>query len=234
MKNFKPLVFAVASAAALHLQAGEVTGTITLKGSPPPEKDITPLKEDANCGKLHSTMPKTHFYVLGANNGLADVVVSLQGTSGKSTGAAAPGVVIDQKGCEYIPSILAVQTGQKITVKTSDPVMHNVHTQPATPGNKDMNQVQMAGGPDLVVTFDKPEEFLKFKCDVHPWMFAWVTVFDHPYFALSDKDGTFKIANVPAGKYTLVASHRKAGKVTQEIEVKDGAPATVNLALDAK
>jgi plastocyanin len=234
MKNLKPLALAVASVAALHLQAGEINGTITLKGTPPPEKDITPLKDDATCGKFHSTMPKTRFYVVGANNGLADVVVSLQGAAGKSAGASAPAVVLDQKACEYVPSILAVQTGQKITVKNSDPVMHNVHTTPAPAGNKEMNQVQMAGGPDLVMTFDKPEEYLRFKCDVHPWMFAWVTVFDHPYFALSGKDGTFKIANVPAGKYTLVASHRKAGKVTQEIEVKDDAPATVNLSLDAK
>ena len=60
------------------------------------------------------------------------------------------------------------------------------------------------------MTFDKPEMFLKFKCDVHQWMFAWASVFDHPYFAVSAKDGTFKIANVPPGKYTIQAAHRKA------------------------
>ena len=65
-------------------------------------------------------------------------------------------------------------------------------------------------------------------------MFAWVSVFDHPYFALSAKDGTFKIANVPAGKYTIKASHRKAGTVTQEVEVKDGEGAKVAFELEAK
>ncbi len=70
-----------------------------------------------------------------------------------------------------------------------------------------------------------PENFLKFKCDVHPWMFAYVTVADSPYFAVSAKDGTFKIANVPAGKYTVEAAHRKANggkKSPRKIEVKDG------------
>src|SRR6266478_6645366 len=80
------------SALALASQlavAGEITGTITLKGTPPKEKDITPLKEDPTCGKLHTDMPTTHFYVVGPKGELADVVVSVQGISGKSTGASA-------------------------------------------------------------------------------------------------------------------------------------------------
>ena len=215
--------------------AGDITGTITLKGTPPKEKDITPLKDDPTCGKLHTEMPTTHFYVVGANAGLADVVVSLQGVSGKSGGASAEPAMLDQKGCEYTPQILAVQTGQKIVVKNSDPVLHNIHDLPnPDSGNPEKNMAQMPGGPDLTFSFEKPEEFLKFKCDVHPWMFAWVSVFDHPYFAVSDKDGAFKISHVPAGKYTIKAAHRKAGAVTQEIEVKEGAPVKVDLTLEAK
>ena len=215
--------------------AGDITGKITLKGTAPAEKDITPLKEDANCGKFHPETPKTRFYVVGADGALADVVVSLQGISGKSTGASAAPLVLDQKGCEYIPSILAAQTGQKLNIKNSDPVLHNVHTQPAAAsGNKESNNAQMAGTPDITMTFEKAEPFLKFKCDVHPWMFAWVSVFDHPYFAVSGKDGTFKIANVPAGKYKIEAAHRKAGSVVQEIEVKDGEAAKADFSLEPK
>lgn len=215
--------------------AGEITGTITLKGTPPKERDITPLKDDPTCGKLHTEMPTTHFYVVGSNGELADVVVSLQGAPGPSTGASAPPAELDQKGCEYSPQILAVQTGQKIVVKNSDPVLHNIHDLPnPDSGNPEKNMAQMPNGPALTFTFDKPEEFLKFKCDVHPWMFAWVSIFDNPYFAISGKDGTYKIANVPPGKYTLKAAHRKAGVVTQQIEVKDGAPTKVDLTLEAK
>ncbi len=217
------------------VSAGDITGTVTLKGTPPKEKDITPMMEDANCSKMHTKMPTTHFYVVGDKGELADVIVSLQGISGKSTGASAPPVTLDQKGCEYVPSIFAVQTDQKIIVKNSDPVLHNVHDVPAADsGNKEKNEAQLPNGPDLTFSFSKPENFLKFKCDVHQWMFAWVSIFDHPYFAVSAKDGTFKIANVPPGKYKIQAAHRKAGMVTQEIEVKEGEPAKVDFTLEAK
>jgi hypothetical protein len=101
-------------------------------------------------------------------------------------------------------------------------------------GNKEFNQAQVPNGPDLTFSFDKAENFLKFQCDVHKWMFAWVSVFDHPYFAVSAKDGTFKIANVPPGKYKIQAAHRKAGMATQEVEVKEGEPAKVDFTLEVK
>ena len=222
-------------AAVQAAPAADITGTVTLKGTPPKEKDITPVMEDANCSKLHTTVPTTHFYVTGPKGELADVIVSVQGISGKSSGASAPPMMLDQKGCEYVPSIFAVQTDQKIIVKNSDPVLHNVHTMPAEgSGNKDKNEAQLPNGPDLTFSFSKPESFLKFKCDVHQWMFAWASVFDHPYFAVSGKDGSFKIANVPPGKYKIQAAHRKAGTVTQEVEVKEGEPAKVDFTLEVK
>jgi plastocyanin len=236
MKKTTALVIAAALWVSLQIApAADITGTITLKGTPPKEKDITPLKEDATCGKFHTDMPTTHFYVVGPKGELADVVVSLQGISGKSTGAAASPVTLDQKGCEYVPSILAVQTGQKIIVKNSDPVLHNIHDVPAEgSGNPEKNEAQLPNGPDLTFSFSKPENFLKFKCDVHSWMFAWVSIFDHPYFAVSGKDGSFKIANVPPGQYKIQAAHRKAGTVTQDVEVKEGAPAKVDFTLEVK
>jgi plastocyanin len=204
--------------------AGDITGTITLKGTPPAAKEITPIKDDPNCSTMYpGALPKTMFYVVGANGELADVIVSLKGISGKSTGASTAPAMLDQKGAMYVPQIVAIQTGQKLIVKNSDPLVHNVHTTPTA--NPEANQVQMPGGADLTFTFDKPEMFLKFKCDVHPWMFAWVSVFDHPYFAVSDKDGKFSIKNVPPGKYTLEATHRKLGTQTAEIEVKDNGTA---------
>lgn len=203
------------------LWAGDVTGVITFKGTPPAEKEITPLMENSDCAAAYAKAPTTHFYVVGANGEFGDVVVSLKGVSGKSTGASAAPAVMDQKGCIYTPGILAIQTGQKLIVKNSDNCVHNVHSVPTAEGNSSHNDVQMAGGADLTYTFDKPEMFLKFQCDVHPWMFAWVSVFDHPYFSVSGKDGKFVIKNVPPGKYTLVATHRKLGTQTQEIEVTD-------------
>ena len=190
-----------------------------------------------NCGKLHPDPVKTQFYVVGPNQELKDVVVCLTGISGKSTGATAEPVVLDQKGCEYSPYIFAVQTGQKIIVRNSDPapILHNVHATPANPANQEQNSPQAAGAPDLTISFPGAEDFLKIKCDVHPWMFAYATVVDHPYFSVTGTDGKFKIANVPPGKYTIQAMHRKAGggkPVTQDVEVKD-TDVTVDFTLNA-
>ncbi len=236
MKKLSTLIIVNGLAAAFQVAfAADITGTVTLKGTPPKEKDITPLMADPNCSKLHKQMPTTHFYVVGEKGELADVVVSLEGISGKSTGASAPPVELDQKGCEYVPYIFAVQTCKKITVKNSDTILHNVHDVPsADSGNKERNEAQLPNSADLTFTFAKPEEFLKFKCDVHPWMFAYASIFDHPYFAVTGKDGAFKIANVPPGKYKIQAAHRKAGTETKEIEVKDGAPTKVDFTLEAK
>jgi plastocyanin len=205
------------------VSAGDITGVITLKGTPPAERELSPIRDNPDCSAMYpGALPKTKFYVVGAGGELADVIVYLKGVPSASTGASAPPVVLDQKGCLYTPQILAVQTGQKVIVKNSDPCVHNVHTKPVV--NAEANQVQMPGGADLTFTFDKPEPFLKFQCDVHPWMFAWVSVFDHPYFAVSGPDGKFTIKNVPPGKYTLEAAHRKLLTQTADIEVKaDGA-----------
>ena len=107
---------------------------------------------------------------------------------------------------------------------------------PQVAGNEELNKAQMAGSGDLGFEFTKVENFLKFKCDVHPWMFAYITVVDHPYFAVTGKDGTFTIKDVPPGKYTLVAMHRKAALtgVEKEIEVTaDGAKQDFELSVPA-
>lgn len=200
--------------------AADVTGVVTLKGTPPPEKVNSSLAADPNCGKLHTEPVKTQFYVVGAKGELKDVVVKVTNITGKSTGEAAAPIVMDQKGCEYVPYIMAIQTNQKLLVKNSDPVLHNVHPTPTVTGNKEVNKAQPQGAPDITFSFANAEEFLRFKCDVHPWMFGYVTVVDSPFFAVTDKDGNFKISNLQPGKYTIEASHRKAGKVTKDIEVK--------------
>ncbi|MBL9139649.1 MAG: hypothetical protein JNK85_27515 [Verrucomicrobiales bacterium] len=223
MRNLKFVAGSILCASLLSTQGADVTGKVTLKGTPPPEKDL-PL--DPACGKLWpNEKPKTRFYVAGADGGLGDVFVYLK-KDGLKSDVPAKAALLDQKGCEYVPYILGLQTGQKLLVRNSDPVLHNVHATPKV--NKEFNLAQMAGGKDLEKTFDQNEVFVRFKCDVHPWMFAYVGVVPHSYHAVTDKDGKFKIEGVPAGKYTLVAFHRKAHgtedkAVTQEITVGDSA-----------
>ncbi len=215
--------------------AADITGTITLNGTPPPEIANTDIAADAQCGKMHPGPVMTTFFVVGPNKGLKDVVVYLAGIKGKSTGGSAAPFILDQKGCEYTPYVFAVQTGQKIIVRNSDPVTHNVHVTPTAVGNDEQNMLQPAGDPDKTLIFQGPEDFITFKCDVHSWMRSYVTVVDHPWFAVTGADGSFKIANVPPGKYTVQAMHRKAndGKpLTKDVEVKD-ASVTLDFVLDA-
>lgn len=223
--------------------AADITGTVTLSGTPPAEIEIKPLENDPVCGKLVGGKATTTFYVVGDNKGLADVIVMLKGVPAKAADASAGPVVLDQKNCLYTPQIVAVQAGQKLVVKNSDPAsvpMHNVRINPTVDANKDasngkMSMPQMSGGADLTYTFPAAENFLKFQCDVHPWMFAWVTVVDNPYFAVTGKDGKFTIKNVPAGKYKIVALHRKAAPtgVEKDVEVKDSG-ATADFTIEVK
>ena len=232
MKSLILTLTAVAIVAG-NASAGDVTGKITLKGTPAPENEI---QVDPTCGKLQAGKKMmTRFYVVDATGGLADCVVYLEGVKGGA--ASDKAVVIDQKGCEYLPYVNSAQAGQPIRVMNSDPLMHNVHPIPAVDGNKEDNKAHMAGAKPFDFTFTKAEKFLKFKCDVHPWMFSYVSVFDHGFHAVSGKDGSFKITGVPDGKYKLVVEHRKAapaGKgVVKEIEVKGGAKVDLTLEVPA-
>jgi len=238
--SFALFVAIVVASLARIASAGDITGTVTLSGAPPREKEITTLEDDPICGRMHSGKVFTQFYKVGPNKELADVVVMLKGVPAKAAAASTPPVVLDQMGGLYVPQILAIQTGQTLLVRNSDPTVHNVAVDFTAEANMDAwweksNQTQMAGGADLTFNFTAPENFMKFHCDVHPWMFAWVTIVDNPCFAVTGPDGKFTIKNVPPGQYTISALHYKLAKagVDKQVEVKDGG-ATVDFTIEVK
>ncbi len=203
---------AVASVAS----AAEISGKVKLTGTPPPEKT---QPSDAACGKAGNATVSSRHYVVGADKGLGDVFVYVKAGAKPTPPASDTAALLDQVGCLYTPYMLGMQVGQTLPVKNSDPLMHNVHSLPKVQGNKEKNVAQPVKDMKSNFTFDKPEIFVQFKCDVHPWMFAYVGVVDHPYFAVTDKDGNFKISGLPAGEYTVEAMHRKAGAETQKIKI---------------
>ena len=126
-------------------------------------------------------------------------------------------VEMDQKACVFIPRVLGAQVGQPLKFLNSDPMAHNVHgfAQKAKPWNISLS----VKGTSRSVKVDKPESMIEIKCDIHPWMRAYVGVFDHPYFALSGADGSFTLKNVPPGEYTVEAWHERFGTRSQKVTV---------------
>jgi hypothetical protein len=223
------LIAATVVFGGLAVSAAEISGKVTLKGTPPPEKKI---EFDAMCGKLHDKDVTTRHYVVAPDGGLANVFVYLkQAPAGKPAADKVP--ELDQVNCMYEPYVLGVMTNQVFKIKNSDPLMHNVHATPKVAGNKEFNVGQPVKGMVKETSFASREVLVRFKCDVHPWMFAYVGVMDHPYFAVTDKEGKFKLpADLPPGKYTLVAYHLKTHGttegLTQDIEVAAGDKGEVN------
>jgi len=204
---------------------GKIRGRILLKGTPPPESVIAAVKADANCGKVSVGTARTRFYVVGADGGLRYALVRIvkaPAGAGKSAGT----LLIDQVGCLYEPYVSAVLVGETFKVKNSDPIMHNVNATPKV--NKGFNFAQAAKDQVNEKMFEKPELGVRFTCNVHPWMVAYLNVLENPFFAVSDDKGSFELPEgLPPGKYELEVNHLKAGIVKQEIEVAAGKGAEV-------
>lgn len=153
--------------------------------------------------------------IVNADGGLKNVVVYLKDAPA-SDGSTRPQAVLDQVGCRYEPHVLAIQVGQPLKITTSDAFLHNVHYTDA--GGGDQNFGISNPSESKVVTFDQAQ-LVNINCNVHPWMNATVAVTANPFFGVSAADGTFAIARVPPGHYTLVASHPILGERTATVDV---------------
>ncbi|HSI33894.1 MAG: hypothetical protein ACAI43_14945 [Phycisphaerae bacterium] len=210
--------------AALALAASpaafaDITGSAVFEGKAPAPK-ILKVEVVPDCAK-HAPV-KEETIVVNDKNELKNVVVYIDGQNlggEKRTDT----VVLDQKGCVYTPHVVAVQVGQKFEVKNSDPFMHNVHGLSKDSGEFNFPQ-NKDGVNDVTNKANKAPERYVTKCDVHPWMKAWIVVLDHPFFAVSGDDGKFTIPTkgLKDGEYTLNAWQEKLGTQTAKITVKDG------------
>ena len=212
--------------------AGSVTGKIKFVGKPPARKLID-MSGDPACVEAHKGKAYDESLVVGANGAVANAIVYIKaGLEGKKFAVPAQPVVIDQSGCWFRPRVMGVQTGQTFQVVNSDPVTHNIHPMAMT--NREWNHSQGAGDPPINRKFLQAEVMIPVKCNIHSWMRAYIGVLDHPYFAVSGDDGTFTIANLPAGTYTVAVWQEKLGTQDQQITVAPKEETTADFSLRAK
>jgi plastocyanin len=215
---------------------GKITGTVKLDGTAPHMKGID-MTKDPYCAKAHASDP-AHLenVVVGSGNGLENVVLYIsEGLSPAEAGqVASQKVMLDQKNCQYVPHVVAVDVGQTMEVVTSDQTAHNIHPLPdMTTGNVGWNRSQPPGAPPFDTTWKGQEIAIPVKCNIHPWMHGYIAVVKGPY-ATTDSNGSFTISGLPPGSYTVTAWHEEYGKQTQKVTVASGKPATADFTYKAK
>ncbi len=209
----------------------KIVGKVIFKGEKPAEKPIK-MDADPKCAEQYPEMPTTKHFVLNEDGTLQNVFVYVkEGITGKYDPPKDAKVVLDQHGCWYSPMVFGVQVGQKFIIRNDDDTLHNVHAMPKK--NREFNVGMPMKGMQIKKKFKKPEVMVKFKCDVHPWMFAYVGVLPHPFFDTTDENG-FEIDRLPAGEYVLEAWHKKLGTVTKKVTVKEGETKEVDFVMEYK
>lgn len=196
---------------------GTLTGAVRFEGTVP-EQSVAQLSGWSECAAQHPQGNPPAGDVLVREGKLQNAMVYIKdGLGNRVFTAPTETVEMDQKGCVFIPRVLGAQVGQPLKFLNSDPMAHNVHgfAQQAKPWNISLS----VKGTARSVKVDKPESMIEVKCDIHPWMRAYVGIFDHPYFALSDADGSFTLKNVPPGEYTIEAWHERFGTRTQKVTI---------------
>ncbi len=213
--------------------AGSLTGSVKLEG-PAPKRTPINMSREPVCAAKHKGSPAlTEDLVVDSAGDLENVVVYISaGLPDVPSAPPAEPAVISQDGCSYMPHVIALQRNQKLRIVNADDTSHNIHPLPES--NREWNKSQPAGAPSFEETFAREEIGIPVKCNVHSWMRAYISVFRHPYFAVTDKSGAFSIRNLPPGTYTVSAWQEKLGTVSQKITIAAGEAKNLQFAFKAR
>ena len=203
---------------------GTITGIVKFKGKVPERKKLKVTIDQYACGeeKLSEEL------VVSESGGLKNAVVYLTGISVQTDEQKYEAYQLDQRQCQFVPHVFLVPAGAKVEVLNSDNILHNFHT--FSTKNSGINKNQPRRRKVMRVSFGLPE-IIRLKCDVHSWMNGWVVVSEHPYYAITDENGTFKLENVPAGTYTLEVWQEVLGTQTKKITVEEDKETKVDIEL---
>lgn len=224
MRTTAWLYAAALSAGLCTASFGQISGKVTLEGTPPDMPEIKAVQSVPQCKEMHKDPVYEDNVLVGDHGELQNVIVFIKPAEGQKLEGPKleKPAVLDQKGCMYTPHVIAVEVGQPVDVKNSDPFLHNVHA--LSIDNPGFNFAQVNVGEKQIQPFTTPETF-QVKCDVHPWMKAVVRVFDNPYFATTGEDGKYTIdtKGLADGTYTVQAWHEVYhDSAPQQVEVKGG------------
>ena len=230
MRTSRPCIAVlIATLCPALMFGGTISGKVTYTGTPVKQKPIDMSKEPS-CAKQHATPVTTETVVTGANNTLDNVVVYISAGADDAS-APAQAVTFTQRGCQYLPHVIALHTGQELQVVNADQTSHNIH--PLAKVNREWNKSQPPGSPAIQEKFDSPE-FISVKCNIHPWMHGWFVVLKTNHYSISKDDGGFSLPNLPAGKYTVTAWHEDYGTQTQEVTITGNETKSVDFSFKAK
>ena len=212
------VLVAVLGSPGIAAAAATITGTITFAGNAPALKPLA-MEADPACAKLHKGPVPGEMLVLGKGNTMANVMVWVSKglAAGKTYPAPKTAVTLDQHGCQYVPHVMGIMVGQAYRILNSDGILHNIHTLPKI--NASFNKGMPATVKEAITNFPKAETMFNIKCDVHPWMSAYLGVFTHPFFSVTSTDGKFTISGLDPGTYEITAWHERLGTQTASITV---------------
>lgn len=202
---------------------GTVTGTVRWEGPQPKVPKLPITKNPDVCDPEGAKSRDLERLEIASNGGVANTVVHLKNVAaGKAMDLPEMRQRLDQRACRYVPHIFLVPQGGKIQIKSSDPILHTVH---------------MSGAANNNIPFPFQNQFIDItlpragvvdlKCNAgHVWMNAEVLVLKHPYYAVTDADGNFRLSDVPPGEYEIEAWH-EGWKILREESVLDVAAQTM-------
>jgi plastocyanin len=177
------------------------------------------MDADPACAKMHKGPVPAEMLVLGSGNTMGNIIVYVSKgvPAGKTYPAPSTPVTLDQNGCQYKPHVMGIMVAQPYRILNSDGVLHNIHTLPKV--NPAFNKGMPPTLKEATTVFEKPEEVFHIKCDVHPWMSAYLAVFTNPFFSATGTDGKFTISGLDAGTYEITAWHERLGTQTAMVTV---------------
>lgn len=208
---------------------GNISVQVMYKGTPPQAGTIDVTKNKEICGEI---VPDESLFV-GPNSGIENAMIYLKDARGKIENKQ---FELKNEKCIFSPHVGFAPKGEFV-VTNSDDVLHNAHAYIIKKGmRKTMLNTALPNKDNRIVNkrVFRESGLIKVECDVHEWMSAWIIVIDHPYFAVTDKEGKAEISNVPDGEYELVTFHETLGEKTKKVKVEDGKIAIVEFEMEGK